>query len=207
MLRTLFPWSNPGKLQHNMLEHVLKDLLSTSPRKEAILRAVISAIELPDIQSEKESTINSIITEVTEKCAPILRLPQRDYTSAFQEDLGKFLKDTLHVWEDSQRSESRIVATSIIEEAVGAWGEQEHQAEATTNTPQDSIPQEPVAILFPQVYQVTTENPSVINHGSALWSDRGIYQRGKSQYHSQYTRNLEALGGTTRVRHKFSKFK
>jgi hypothetical protein len=97
MLHTLFPWSNDGKLQSNLLKRTLEGLLNTNSSKEAILRAYISITELSNIQGKNNSAINLVVEEVTETCAPILSLPQKDCTSAFRDDLTKILKDALQV--------------------------------------------------------------------------------------------------------------
>jgi hypothetical protein len=200
MLHTVFPWSNSENSQSNILEHILEGLLHTNPQKEAILRTIVSTSQLPNVKRSEASAISLIVKEVTDKCAPILTLLQSDRTSTFQDPITKFLEDALHVWKDAQRSEFRIVATSTIRDAIHEWGEQdEHQAEVTTNTSQDLITQEPVVVLFPQVYE--TNGRTVIHPGAALWSDCRIYQLGKREYRAQHTRNHELLGGSTsRVR-------
>jgi hypothetical protein len=192
MLRTVFSWSDPLATQPSELEHFLEHLRETRPRTEAIVRVIINSTEPSDIRNRIGSIINPIIQEVTEKCAPLLDLPQRECRSAFQDDLTKFLDDVLQIWKHAQRGELRTVATSTIDEAVDEWGEQdEHQAA------EGSISQEPVTVLFPQVYQITTENLTVIHPGFVLWSDHDIYCRGKAEYSIQERRNVEALGRTT----------
>jgi hypothetical protein len=186
-----------------MLEHILGGLLKINPAKEAILRVVISTTELADLQGQKESIIHSIVEKVIGKCTPILSLPQMDRISVFKDDLVRFLNSAVQLWEDAQKSEFRVVATSVIEDAAVSWGEQdEHcQADVATDTPQESLHQDPVVILFPQVYQHTTNKFTVINHGFALWSDHTIYRLGRREFQIQYKRNREILGGTAgRVR-------
>jgi hypothetical protein len=198
----MFPWSDPKSPHSDRLESIHEGLSKINPSKDAILRAIVTTTELPNIQDQKISKISSIAEEAIQKCAPILNLPQMNRISAFKDDLMKFLSIAIQIWEDAQKNEFSVVATSVLQEAVVAWGEHDEydQVEVPTHAPQDSVSQthgRAVAVLFPQVYQSKTDKPTKISRGVALWSDHTIYQLGRKEFDIQYKRTHEVSGDTT----------
>jgi hypothetical protein len=194
IFQVLFPWSSmwtPEFRKLNQLEQIAEDLLETDPSKEAILRPFMSSIELQEGQAQKDSTIQSIVDDVTQICAPLLESQPQNHWSSFQHDLREFLVNASEAWKHAQRSQLRPTVTIKHNTGVVEWDERD-EYNATSETLLDTN-ESPIMVLFPQVYyRAPAESPKVIHPGVVLWSGQAIYVSGKKEYDAQYRRASSA---------------
>jgi hypothetical protein len=183
-----------------MLDRILEDFLESNPKKEAILRAILSTSESKDSEFQQGLAVNSIMSELLAKFSPILDLLQK--TSAFENDLAKFVHNAIHTWKDAQKSDVRTVANIQTTAGGPPWGERpEHAPEENAKQTSSEIQPHAITALFPQIYQISlTGKREDLHIGFALWSDHTIYRQGVKEYQLQSKRNMDVSGRVRRIR-------
>ncbi|OCL12612.1 hypothetical protein AOQ84DRAFT_148201 [Glonium stellatum] len=189
MFRSLYPWSNPSTLEPNILEWIGDDFLETDPRKEAIFRSLIVSSDIKDGDNRKKAIMDMILDETLAVCAPMLTMPLRERQASFRMDLSKFLSNAAEVWNDAQRSYTRITAASESEDEDGMWEPRlEHDlSDSAVSEHQEGLGAA-IKILFPTIYQFVGDESAVLHNGYALWSHQQLYITGTKEFQVQSSR-------------------
>ena len=190
MFRSLYPWSNPSTLEPNILEWIGDDFLETDPRKEAIFRSIIVSSDIKDGDNRKKAIMDMILDESAAVCAPLLTMPLRERQASFRMDLAKFLSNAAEVWNDAQRSHTRITAASEAEDEDGMWEprmEHDISDSAVSENQQEGLGAA-IKILFPTIYQFVGDESAVLHNGYTLWSHQQLYIAGTKEFQLQSTR-------------------
>jgi len=182
----LFPWLSPPDERSNILEELFEGILEVDPRKEAILRSIISTTKTRDGEDRKRSIIALIRDAVTELCTPILALSQPSRSAEFKRDLEEFLRAAVDIWNFTQRIQPRVMATSEINDKAIEWKSREEHDQM--GQAQEPVSEEPIKALYPSVYQGSLNEPSPLHSGCAVWSDQELYIAGSREFQAQSRR-------------------
>lgn len=199
ILQGLFPWTLAG--ESGLLGTILEDLTRADPQKEAIFRALICSPEVQNRSDRAASATASVVDEVVKVCSPLLDV--HDLQTSFKEDLEAFLLEVVKFWTRTQRHQKRTVSVRKAEAGAAAWDIREVYGKLPDDAAHLDL-RYPVAVLFPQLYQVMpNEGVDVLHHGYTVWPEQDIYVKAKMEFHTQRHRvnkhdSARAEGGNRR---------
>jgi hypothetical protein len=206
VFHALFPWSAPTDVQANMFIEVLKDFRTAAPFKEAAFRSLINSTDILDSKDRKNRIIALMMEDVTGICAPLLNLPCCDRRIEFQEDFQKFFTTAVEVWNRGQRGEFELIAVTDYDAGEGPWAscEEPESMELALQDGLNSDAEVGGTVLFPQIFQNSPDDATLIWSGCVLWSDQRVYTAGREQYSSQASRirSLENASKRRNLSHK-----
>jgi hypothetical protein len=181
ILQELFPWTLAG--ESGLLGSILEDFTRTDPRKEAIFRALICSPEVQNRSDREASAILAVVDEVVKVCSPLLDV--NDLQVSFREDLEALLFEVVKFWTKAQRHQKRTVSVRKAEAGAAAWDIREVYGKLPDDAAHLDLGY-PVAVLFPQLYQVMPNGGvDILHHGYTVWPEQDIYLKAKLEFHSQ----------------------